>query len=167
MNKIIYISSPYSDQDSLTVEENYQKVSMYVSKLISEGFVTISHITYGHTLVGFHSMPTDWDFWRNFCLSVLNICDEMHVYMLNGWNESKGVKEEIQYAKSIGIEIKYIPHEEEKIEDREMIQEEKNSPTFENIESITENLPPDQEKSAPFKYFVTTTAGDKIKIIYG
>ncbi len=66
MSKLIFISSPYSHSADIIREENYLKVTKFVSKLCSEGIVAISPITYGHTLLEFHEMPNDWKFWEIF-----------------------------------------------------------------------------------------------------
>jgi hypothetical protein len=108
MSKIIYLASPYSHPDDKKREENFEKISEIAADLCSEGHVAFSPITYGHTLVGFKSMPTDWVFWQNFCLTFLNKCDELHVCKMEGWNHSRGVAEEIEYAVKNGIEIRYI-----------------------------------------------------------
>lgn len=109
MNKLIYIASPYSHPVEDVRIENYELVSNLASKLCAEGHVVFSPITYGHTLVGFRpSMPTDWEFWKNFCLTFLSKCDEMIVYKMAGWEESKGMKEEITYCKENKIPITYI-----------------------------------------------------------
>jgi hypothetical protein len=34
----------------------------------------------------------------------------MIVYMMEGWDRSKGVAEEIAHAKNLGIEIKYVEY---------------------------------------------------------
>ena len=111
MNKLIFVSSPYSHPDDKVREENYQKVSKYTAELISKGHVAFSPILYGHNAVNFvPDMPTDWAFWKNFCLTFLSRCDEMIVYTMEGWDKSRGVKEEIEYANSLGIKIKYYKH---------------------------------------------------------
>jgi hypothetical protein len=76
--------------------------------MISKGNVVISPIAYGHPLLEFVEMPYDWQFWSNFCLTFLDRCDEMHVLMMDGWNVSRGVQEEIQFATEHGIPIKFI-----------------------------------------------------------
>lgn len=110
MNKVIYIASPYNHElDSIRIE-NYQKVSNLAAKLVSKGYVALSPITYGHTLLEFHQMPYDWQFWSNFCISFLSKSDELWVYKMDGWDKSRGVKEEIQYALDNNILIKYIDY---------------------------------------------------------
>jgi hypothetical protein len=112
MSKLIFISSPYSHEDEKVVEENYLKVVKLASLICSKSEVAISPIVYGHTLLNYVSMPNDWEFWKNFCLTLLEKCDEMIVYKMDGWDKSRGVKEEIEFATSRGIKITYRDYEE-------------------------------------------------------
>ena len=108
MTKIIYFASPYSHVDASVVEERVQKTSELVAKLTSDGNVVISPIVYGHNLLKFHDMPSDWEFWKNFCQTFLRKSDEVIVYMLDGWDKSTGVLSEIELAKQLNINIRYI-----------------------------------------------------------
>ena len=107
------MSSPYSHPDEKVREENYLKVAKLVNKLILKGEVAISPIAYGHNLlsVGEDEMPGDWNFWKNFCLTLLDKCDEVYVYKIPGWDKSGGVREEIEYATDKGIRITYVDPE--------------------------------------------------------
>lgn len=108
MSKIIYFASPYSHNNKDIVEYRIRMNSEKVALMVSEGNVVISPIIYGHHLLKFHNMPSDWKFWKNFCCTFLDKCDEMVVYMLDGWNISEGLLEEIEMAKNMGIKITYI-----------------------------------------------------------
>ena len=39
---------------------------------------------------------------------VLSGCDRLVVLMLEGWNRSRGVREEIETAESMGIDVEYM-----------------------------------------------------------
>jgi len=108
MSKIIYIASPYSHSDQNVQNERYNTICKLVSKLVAEGNVAFSPIVYGHTLLQYHDMPGDWQFWKNFCESFLYKCDEMIVYKMDGWEKSSGVQGEIKLATELGIKITYI-----------------------------------------------------------
>tara|TARA_R110000868_G_scaffold4290_3_gene27258 strand:- start:2698 stop:3042 length:345 start_codon:yes stop_codon:yes gene_type:complete len=108
MSKIIYIANPYSDKDDEVVEKRYEDTAKYTAKLVAEGHVAFSPIVYGHTLLNYATMPSDWEFWQNFCNSFLLKSDELHVYMLDGWDDSIGVKAEIELAKKHDMPVKYI-----------------------------------------------------------
>ena len=109
MSKIIYFASPYSHKDSLVVQDRVQKTSEMVAKLVSEGNVVISPIVYGHNLLQYHEMPSDWEFWKNFCQTFLRKSDEMIVYMIEGWDQSTGVLSEIDLATELGIKVTFLP----------------------------------------------------------
>lgn len=111
MSKIVYLASPYTHPDPNIREENFKKVSTLAADMNSRGIVTISPITYGHTLLNFKEMPHDWLFWKNFCLSFLQHCEEIVVYKMPGWDKSNGIAEELAYANEKGIKISYVEYE--------------------------------------------------------
>lgn len=108
MKKVIYLASPYSHPDDIVRENNYRLVSKIAADMIAEGNVVISPIAYGHPLLNFTEMPSDWKFWSDFCLSMLAKCDEIRVCKMPGWDKSRGVAEEIEYAKEHNIPISYF-----------------------------------------------------------
>jgi hypothetical protein len=109
--KIVFISSPYSHPDDKVRESNFKIVSKLAADLNSKGIVAVSPITYGHTLLNFKAMPTDWKFWKEFCLTFLEKSSELIVYKMPGWENSIGMKEEIEFAKKLNIPIRYMEYE--------------------------------------------------------
>jgi hypothetical protein len=108
---MIYISLPYTDPDQTVVNERFKASCLYSAKLLREGHIIQSPISTGHAIAEVADLPTDFQFWRNYCLSTLWVCKEMHVLMLDGWQQSTGVKAEIDYAIDNQIAIKYVdPH---------------------------------------------------------
>jgi len=53
-------------------------------------------------------MPSDWNFWYNFCVTFLLKSDELIVCKMEGWDKSVGVLEEIEIAKKNNIKISFI-----------------------------------------------------------
>jgi len=105
---MIYLCSPYSNNP----EANYKAVLSYVEQhLKTTGNILFSPIVYGHT-IALHScneqINTDFESWKTFDLEMLEKSDEVWVLMLDGWTESVGVKQEIEYAKKLGKIIRYI-----------------------------------------------------------
>jgi hypothetical protein len=109
---LTYLASPYSHPDADIREENFVKISKVASKMIAEGLSVISPITYGHTLLKYHKLPEDWEFWQNFCFQILIKCDKLIVCKMEGWDKSKGVAEEISIARDHGIPVEYIEYSE-------------------------------------------------------
>ena len=108
--KLVYIGSPYSHPDDSVRHGNFELVSKLAGKLVSEGHVAFSPITYGHTLLTFAEMPTNWQFWKNLCLAFLAHADELLVYQMPGWENSGGLAAEIEFAKEHKIPITYLEY---------------------------------------------------------
>jgi hypothetical protein len=53
-------------------------------------------------------LAVDGDFWKRQDAPYIYACDELIVYMLPGWEQSKGIATEIGIAKDRGIPIRYI-----------------------------------------------------------
>lgn len=105
---LVYVASPYTHPDPAEIERRYLEVTKITAELVNGGMMAISPITYGHTLAAIAQMPGDWDFWMEFCLSLLNRCDKLLVVKMQGWEESRGVQAEIAYAKEHGIEVEFM-----------------------------------------------------------
>ncbi len=105
---LVYVASPYTHSDPNVVSERYEQVSRLTAKLVAEGMAAISPITYGHHLLEFYTMPSDWGFWMDFCIALLSKCDRLLVVKMPGWEESRGVQAEIRYAQDHGIPIEYM-----------------------------------------------------------
>lgn len=97
-NELIYIGSPYSNPDKNIRIKRFELVSKFAAELVSQGHIAISPITYGHILLDYKDMPTDFEFWNNFCIGLLKKCSYLYVLKIDGWNESLGLKEEINFA---------------------------------------------------------------------
>lgn len=110
---MIYVASPYNHSDPEIVERNFREVTEFVADLCSQGVTAFSPITYGHTLIKFHELPSTWEYWQNFCFSFLDKCDKMIVYMMPGWENSRGVQEEIKYADRNKIQIMFEKYTKE------------------------------------------------------
>lgn len=104
-----YVASPYSSGDPYRVDINYRMVTAFVAERVRLGHVSVSPITYGHTLLQWAAMPGDWQFWQDFCISILSKCDRMLVLQLDGWDKSVGVAAEIAYCEANGISVEYVP----------------------------------------------------------
>lgn len=114
-SELIYLASPYSHPDDKIRQMNYEIISKITSEMVSEGKVVMSPISYGHNLLNYTDMPSDWDFWYNFCVTFLLRCDKLIVCKMPGWENSRGVAEEIEIAKVNNIPIEYIEPKYDKI----------------------------------------------------
>jgi len=95
----IYVACPYSHPDQAVREERVLAADKYAAKLMERGHIVFSPLSHSHPISKHCKVdPTDHDFWLRQDLAWLKACHRMHVLCLDGWQESKGVKEEIEEA---------------------------------------------------------------------
>jgi nucleoside 2-deoxyribosyltransferase len=110
---VIYLASPYSHPDPAVRERRFRMACQAVAALLRSGQVAFSPVVHGHPLVE-HGLPTDWEFWQTCDRAFLEACDEVLVLMLDGWQESAGVWEEIRLAGELGKPVRYLTPEDDK-----------------------------------------------------
>lgn len=76
---------------------------------MAEGRVVYSPITSMHYLAKTHAFFGEGDdFWLRHDLAILARCDRLIVLQLEGWEQSEGLRREIEFATEKNIPIEYI-----------------------------------------------------------
>lgn len=72
-----------------------------------EGKVVFSPIAHTHHVADYMEEKYRMDFalWMKADLPILRHAKELHVLMLDGWQRSRGVTREIEYADHVGIPV--------------------------------------------------------------
>lgn len=102
-----YLAAPYGHPDKKVTQARMEAVYAMAAKLMIEG----EHVTtplFMHEVVTRHSLPGDFQFWREYCHDMLKCCDEMIILCLNGWEESEGVNDEIKFCIIHNIPCRYL-----------------------------------------------------------
>jgi hypothetical protein len=107
---MIYLASPYSHPDPAIREQRFQAACQAAAALLRAGQVVFSPVVHSHPLVA-HGLPSDWAFWQHVDRECLQRCDEVVVLMLDGWEESVGVREEIWIAVELAKPVRYLAAE--------------------------------------------------------
>ncbi len=104
-----YIASPYSHPDPKVREERYQSVLDFVAHIAMRPTMDTpySPIVHWHHVALGHNLPGDFEFWKRIDHDMIARANSVIVYMIDGWQESKGVKAEIEYAHRRGIRVMY------------------------------------------------------------
>jgi len=105
---MIYVAVPYRHKLKSVEEQRYETATAYAAELISEGHFCYSPITHGHPLHKLKELPQDWEFWEVYDKIFFDICTELHVLTITGWDKSVGVQAEIQWAQESNKPISYI-----------------------------------------------------------
>jgi hypothetical protein len=103
---ISYLACPYTHEHDYVQHRRYEQVTSVAAQLMSEGQCIYSPITSMHYLS--RHLVRDGDFWLQHDLTILSRCDKLIVLQLDGWEQSVGLKMEIEFAKSAGIPIEYL-----------------------------------------------------------
>jgi len=102
-----YLASPYSHPDFTVSSDRYFAVLAHAALRAKEKKHIISPIIHWHPVALFHDLPGDAQFWLDWNMKMLKLCDSLEVLCLPGWEESKGVQLEIQLALRLGLPIRY------------------------------------------------------------
>jgi hypothetical protein len=107
-NKLIYLAAPYSHRSNTIKNLRYTIICAAHAQLTKENQVIFSPISHCHHIAIEYDLPTDWKFWERIDFLFISKCDELWVLCLEGWKESRGVEAEINKAKELGLEIKFL-----------------------------------------------------------
>ena len=104
----IYLACPYWHEDEHVRNERYNKVTRKAADLIFAGHIVFSPITHSHP-ISHHLPQQNHDFWMAQDYTYIeDWADELWVYALDGWRESKGVNLEIDHAFKFNMPIRLI-----------------------------------------------------------
>jgi hypothetical protein len=76
--------------------------------LTKEGKRVYSPVVYGHGVCASGKLPGDWDYWMWHCLGMLAGCNRLVVLRLPGWMESKGVAQEMCWARQMDMAVEFM-----------------------------------------------------------
>jgi len=98
----IYLACPYSHPEQAVIEQRVETCNMVAARLMEQGFIVFSPVSHSHP-ISIHAKvdPCNHDFWLNQDLPFLEFCDELCILMLDGWEQSKGIKLEIERAQEL------------------------------------------------------------------
>jgi hypothetical protein len=106
-----YLASPHSHQDPQVVQERFKTTETVLAFLLRKGIWVYSPIVHNHALAQLHNLPTDAAYWQNYNHAMIDGAKELIVLRIAGWQDSKGVAEEIAYATSLGLPIHHFDME--------------------------------------------------------
>jgi len=112
----IYLASPYSapkemeeDQASDLREVRFHRACKKAAELMQYGHEVFCPIAHSHP-IEFYGMNEimPGDFWLKQDYAILKHVDALYVYQMVGWEKSKGIREEINFAIAHGIPVFFL-----------------------------------------------------------
>lgn len=96
MTPLVYIASPYSSKDASTRGQRYEAAVKCVNHFLNEGkYIPFSPIVYGRAF----DRDASYAAWEQFCRGMIFRSDYLWILRLPGYEDSVGVRSEIDYAK--------------------------------------------------------------------
>lgn len=103
-----YIASPYTHPDSTVRAARYEQALTFLAWALNNGIWSYCPIVQCHALCVKHKMPYEFNFWRDYNKVMLTAAAHVIVLQLDGWQQSKGVGGEIEFAKGLDKPISYM-----------------------------------------------------------
>lgn len=94
---MIYLASPYSHPDPDVVDARYVKTLIVAAGLMRKRRWVFSPIVHCHQMMTLLSMPSDFEYWREYNYHMLIRADDLMVLTLPGWTNSRGVQAELDW----------------------------------------------------------------------
>lgn len=112
VNKV-YLACPFSHSDPQVREDRFNAANLTAAFLMKDRWIVFSPLSHSVPIAKTgHTPMQDWEFWKRQDFAFIIWCDKLVVLELDGWKESVGVQEEIEFAKNLGKEIFYTTVDE-------------------------------------------------------
>jgi hypothetical protein len=97
--KLVYLSAPYTTGPDAPEKRqaDIDKATAWLMKRM--GVFVYSPITYEKPLKDIYGENMSWEFWAPLDAEMISRCDELWILTLSNWENSRGVKFEIQKAR--------------------------------------------------------------------
>jgi hypothetical protein len=108
---IIYLACPYTNPDVVVREQRFQAATQAAASLIGRGYIVYSPITMTHPIdmvFAGDSATLGSEYWVIFDEAFMDLCSELVVLKLNGWDRSAGIQREIKYFEAQGKPVRFI-----------------------------------------------------------
>jgi hypothetical protein len=109
-HNVIYLACPYTHSDPAVRQARFDVATAVAADFIRAGRIVYSPITMTHpidmVLAGASTLGSDY--WVAFDEAFMEMCSEMVVIRLDGWQKSSGIRREIAYFNDRKKPIRYM-----------------------------------------------------------
>lgn len=104
----IYLACPYTSPSAIEQADRVEIASAAAAEMMLEGHCVYSPITHGRHIAQHLPQSVDYDFWMKQCKPLLMSADCLVVLPLPGWRASKGVMQEISWAREFKKNVIFL-----------------------------------------------------------
>lgn len=107
---LVYLASPYSHPNPAKKEERFRLACEAAGTLMKSGQTVFSPIAHSHPIEQHFrdGRAEGHDFWLKQDFAVLAHCSKLVVLAIDGWEKSKGVAAEMEFAAQHGIPVSFL-----------------------------------------------------------
>lgn len=104
--KRIYLGCPYTHSDPEIMEQRAKIATVMAGYYMKKhNYLVFSPVTQGHEICKY-GVNHEFEAWKEMDLSIIkNWANEFHYLPLEGYRESKGLRQEFEFAKKHGLVI--------------------------------------------------------------
>lgn len=102
--KRIYLGCPYTHNDPKVMEQRAEIATVMAAYYMKKyNYLVFSPITQGHAICKY-GVDHNFEAWKEMDLSIIkDWANEFHYLPLEGYKDSKGLRQEFEFAKKHGI----------------------------------------------------------------
>ena len=104
-DRFYYLASPYSHPSPLIRAQRMIDVGRYAGEMMAAGMFVYSPIWATHDAAVRHALPMEYEWWLAFNKAFIDASAGVVVCAIDGWRESRGVTQEIAYARDLGLGV--------------------------------------------------------------
>jgi len=104
---LIYVATPYSHHSKEMRALRYIWAVRCITELHLQGKYPYSPIAHWHQAATEFGLAKDHNYWLSYDRLMMRLSSEIYVATLPGWQESKGIQSDVDYAKAIGKKVTY------------------------------------------------------------
>lgn len=105
-DEITYLACPRMHQNVRVMHARHAVANRVAGMLMERGELVFSPISHGH-LIGLER-NWSWETWQRFDTAMLHRCARIKLIPISGWEISRGVRDELEIGKNLGVEIVHI-----------------------------------------------------------
>ena len=110
----VYLAQPYTYVG--TAPKSTEKIRELMDLRYNAGMIAtyqlLQHriwvhapIVHCHEMAMKFNLPKDFQFWREYNFAMIRHANELIILTIPGWEESRGVREEAEFARTCGIPV--------------------------------------------------------------
>lgn len=109
-NKLVFVSSPYSSDNSELKDLRFKHACIACGHIMNNNAFPISPIVHGIPIARECSVPDSFKFWHEYCMKFVLKSDIIFVLNMDGWMDSIGVTDEMLMGRTSRKDIYLVDY---------------------------------------------------------